>query len=190
METMRRVSGAVGRLAEISSGDGILVSPRTSAGSRRRPRWRGARRRAPAPGIDGGRLRDRWWNFPRPGESCTVFDAELFDRKRRRAGAGRCAAACDRSGGPNRRGNRPRRHRGRGEAVRDALAFVDDVHDRSAADRAGIVGLAAGGGIEGRAIEINRAAVRGSDRPRARGIRADRNRRSRAVRSSSAASPL
>jgi hypothetical protein len=48
---------------------------------------------------------------------------------------------------------------GRGEAVSDAVVLIDDVDHGDAGERAGIEGLAAGGGIEGGAVEVDGEAV-------------------------------
>ncbi len=50
---------------------------------------------------------------------------------------------------------------GRGEVVGDAIALIDDVEDGDAAEGAGVEGLAAGGGVEGRAVEVGDAAIGG-----------------------------
>ena len=83
-------------------------------------------------------------------------------RSRRRAGAGRCAAACGRSGAAQstRRATRSPAER-RGEHVGDAVALVHDVQDGDARRGAGVERLAAGGGVEGGAVEVDPAAVGG-----------------------------
>ena len=101
------------------------------------------------------RLPDRWWSSPRPGGS-SRYAVRTSPRRRPRAGAGRCAAACGRSGASNRWRTRPAPARERrGEPVGDALAFVDHLEHGDAGDGAGIEGLAAGGGIEGGAVEVD-----------------------------------
>ena len=89
-------------------------------------------------------------------------------RSRRRAGAGRCAAACGRSGGPSRPRRRPGRRR---RATRRTCAMRSPSSTTSiTADvrrRAGVEWLAAGGGVEGGAVEVDRRPASARARRRA-----------------------
>ena len=84
------------------------------------------------------------------------------DRTPPTARAGRCAAACDRTGAPSRSCpcTGARLERAVDDVQDRAVVAIDDVDDPRVAERAGVERLAAGRRIERRAIEHDRAAGR------------------------------
>ena len=162
---------ALGRLAQPAALGGILESQRRAGGFRRPPGWRGARPRprraassAPPSEIDGGALGAQ---VEADGAQCEQF----LENGGEQVLAGVLLHVVEAAGPID--GAFDRSFAERGRAARRAGARCARLRrrrrrTRSAADRAGVEGLAAGGGIKGGAVEIDGEAVGGSLHRRAR----------------------
>ena len=111
--------------------------------------------------FDGQRLRDRWWSFGAEVKADGFQAEELLEDGGEQVLAGVLLHVVEAAGPVEGAVDGPV-WSGSGEAVRDAVVLVDDFDNGDAGDGAGIEGLAAGGGVERGAVEVDGAAVVGA----------------------------